>query len=367
MSKATQKRSRRTDPGPRRPAGRRGTIGTFAVLCAVCVAVISVTVVRAVGEGRKASSAAPVAEKDLASRVAGGEMLFRSTTQELSFGRLAVAGAGNEPRRISPLKCSRAAFAGGRGVCLTVKRNALSNYSALVFNDRFEVERTVQLAGIPSRTRISPDGRVAATTVFVVGHSYSSGGFSTRTSFIDLTSGEVQADMERFTVLKDDAPFSGLDFNFWGVTFVDDNRFYATLGTGGRAYLVQGDVRARTARVLRDNIECPSLSPDGRRIAFKKPVSSGIGPLRWRISVLDLETGLEHELAETRSVDDQVTWLDDGRILYTLADDGEPTPSTDDGQASISTDLWVMQADGGGSPKIYLRGASSPIIVPAPR
>ena len=38
------------------------------------------------------------------------------------------------------------------------------------------------------------------------------------------------------------------DFNFWGVTFArDGNRFYATLGTGGKTYLVEGDVAARQA------------------------------------------------------------------------------------------------------------------------
>lgn len=296
----------------------------------------------------------------------GGGLLFRNTTQELTFGRLAVGGPdGDAARRIAPLKCSRVAFSGGRGVCLTIKRNAISSYSALVFNDRFEVERTIRLAGIPSRTRVSPGGRRAATTVFVFGHSYADGKFSTRTSFLDLESGKVLADMERFRVLKDGARFSAVDFNFWGVTFIDDNRFYATLGTGGRTYLIEGDVKARTARVLRDDVECPSLSPDGRRIAFKRSATSGIGPVRWRLAVLDLETGREHDLAETRSVDDQVTWLDENRILYALTEDGEPTPSTDDGQSTFSTDVWVTDADGGGMPRIHLRGASSPTVVPA--
>ncbi len=45
------------------------------------------------------------------------------------------------------------------------------------------------LAGAPSRTRMSADGTLAATTVFVSGHSYSAPGFSTRTSIIDVQSG----------------------------------------------------------------------------------------------------------------------------------------------------------------------------------
>lgn len=370
MSRSAPPRSpRRSPPGTSAsqppPPARRRPIAAFAVLCVVCVGAIAAVVVRAVGRNEATSGTATVPRRDQASQVEPGSLLFRNTTQELTFGRMAVAGLdAGAARRISPLKCSRAAFAGGRGLCLTIRRNIISNYSALVFNDRFEVERTVQLAGIPSRARISPGGQIAATTVFVFGHSYADGNFSTRTSFIDLASGKVLEDMERFTVLKDGDRFSAVDFNFWGVTFIDDDRFYATLGTGGRTYLIKGEVDARTALVVRDSVECPSLSPDGRRIAFKKPVSSGIGPVRWRLSVLDLETGRERQLAETRSVDDQVTWLDEKRILYALTEDGEPTPSTDDGQSSFSTDVWVTPADGGGSPELYIRGASSPIVVP---
>lgn len=332
----------------------------------VSVAVIIVTVVRAVGNGDIANGNGGDG-LEIASEIQTEGVLFRDTAQQRSFGRLAVTdGGGTAPRQIADLKCSRVAFAGGRGVCLTIKRNVISNYSALVFNERFEVERTVQLAGIPSRTRVSPGGRIAATTVFVFGHSYADGAFSTRTSFIDLDSGEIIDNMERFTVLNHGESFAAVDFNFWGVTFVDDERFFATLGTGGKTFLVDGDVTTRTANVLREGVECPSLSPDGRRIAFKKQVSAGIGPLRWRLSVLELATGREYELAETRSVDDQVSWLDDERILYSLTADGEPTPSTDDGQSTVSTNVWVAAADGGGRPEIYLENASSPVVVRDP-
>lgn len=345
-------------------ATRRRPIAAFVGLCAVCAALVAITVVRAVGRDDRRPGGGVVAAGDEASGIVPGGLLFRNTTQERTFGRLAVAGVDDDAaRRIAPLKCSRAAFAGGRGVCLTVQRNIISNYSALVFNDRFEVERTIQLAGIPSRTRVSPGGRTAATTVFVFGHSYAEGGFSTRTSFIDLDSGEILEDMERFAVSKDGENFSAADFNFWGVTFIDEQRFYATLGSGGKTFLLEGDVAARTARVVREGVECPSLSPDGRRIAFKKPVGSGIGPVRWRLAVLELSTGKEHELAETRSVDDQVTWLDANRILYALTEDGKPTPSTDDGQSSFSTDVWAVEAGGGGTPQIYLAGASSPTVI----
>ena len=356
-------------PGPHGSAGvpratlRRRSVLAFVGLCVVCVAVITVTVVRAVDDGGPRSGTGVA--QDEATQISSG-LLFRDTTLQRSFGRLALAGASpGATRRITPLTCSRASFAGGRGVCLTVKRNIISNYSALVFNERFDVERTIQLAGIPSRTRVSPSGDTAAITVFVLGHSYADHKFSTRTSFVDLRSGDVVEDMEQFTVTKDGSRVYSLDFNFWGVTFANDNRFFATLGTAGKTYLVEGDLAARRVEIVRDDMECPSLSPDGSRIAFKKPVHSGLGPVRWRLAVLDLASGDEHELAETRNVDDQVVWLDDERILYALTSDGEATPSTDDGQASIATDLWVTPAAGSGRPEVYVHGASSPAVVAA--
>ena len=110
------------------------------------------------------------------------------------------------------------------------------------------------------------------------------------------------------------------DFN-WGVTFdpTNTNRFFATLGTQGHTCLVEGNLAARRANVLRDGVECPSVSPDGTRIAFKmKTADNGDAELpTWRPALLDLTTLKDHLLAETRSVDDQIEWLDqlDGHLL----------------------------------------------------
>src|SRR5207244_621595 len=128
---------------------------------------------------------------------------------------------------------------------------------------------------------------------------------STQTTLIDMASGATLGDLEQFSIWRDGARFQAPDFNFWGVTFArDSNRFYATLGSGGRTYLIEGDLTAREATVLRENVECPSLSPDDSRLVFKKRVErSGPGPVVWRLHLLDLATMVETPLVETHSVD----------------------------------------------------------------
>ena len=45
-------------------------------------------------------------------------------------------------------------------------------------------------------------------------------------------------------------------------------------------------MRDRTLKVLTERVECPSLSPDGKRIAFKRvvgrPVTGGCSCSTWR-------------------------------------------------------------------------------------
>jgi hypothetical protein len=105
--------------------------------------------------------------------------------------------------------------------------------------------------------------------------------------------------------------------------------------------------------VLREGVECPSLSPDGTRIAFKQR-SSGLGPVQWRPAVLDLATLEDRPLAQTGSVDDQIEWLDDATVLYRM-------PESDSGSAVVNT--WSTRADGSGSPSLFLPGAESAVVV----
>jgi hypothetical protein len=137
---------------------------------------------------------------------------------------------------------------------------------------------------------------VAALGALVFLDRTGTGRVSTFTALIDMTSGDVVTDLEQFEITRDGKRFDSIAFNFWGITFAgDERRFYATLSTRGRFYLIEGDVVTRRGRVIADGVECPSLSPDETRIAFKRRRGN-----EWRLHVLDLETGRETPLAETR-------------------------------------------------------------------
>jgi dipeptidyl aminopeptidase/acylaminoacyl peptidase len=219
-------------------------------------------------------------------------------------------------------------------------------FSARVFGPDFRVRRELSVAGVPSRARVSPDGRYGVVTMFVSGHSYAvAGSFSTATTLIDMSTGEKIAELEEFTVTRAGRQVTAEDANYWGVTFgADGDRFYATLATSGKTYLIEGSVSRRVARVLHENVECPSISPDGTRVAYKRRTESKGTP--WRLTVLDLSTMRETPLAELRSVDDQAEWLDDGRVLYGL--DGA---------------VWAVPADGSGQPRRFLATAESPAVI----
>ncbi len=300
-----------------------------------------------------ASAPAPAAS---AARAA---LLFRSTALGESYGRVTRAWLDDPDgaREVTPLTCDRVYFAAGSGICLTADRGALTVYRAQLFDARFALRKTIDLAGPPSRARVSPDGRKAAFTVFISGQGYAAT-FTTRTSIVDAISGEdIVADLESWPVTRDGAAFKAIDFNFWGVTFTrDGKRFYATLGTGGNTYLVQGDFASRQMRVVADDVECPSLSPDGRRIGFKRrDTSAPGGRFLWHVAVLDLASNQVRVLpGETRSVDDQVEWNGNDELLYAMPLDSQ--------QSSTEQDVWAIAADGKSPARRLARFAFSPAV-----
>ena len=280
--------------------------------------------------------------------------MFVSLASDTTFKHVVLAPleSPDGARYVTPLTCDRVYFSGSRGLCMVseAQRPDVATHLAFVFDEHFKALKTIALAGPPSRTRLSADGRRAAFTVFDEGHSYADGVFSTRTTIVDTIKGDVLGDLEEFKVSRDGQPFASVDFNFWGVTFArDGNRFFATLRTGGRAHLVEGDIDAREAHVLIPGAECPSLSPDNARIAFKKELAGSRG--WWMLSLFDVATGSVRALSsETRSVDDQVEWLDDANLLYFL-------PGAD------GNHIWRLRTDVAEAPQIFVQAGSSPAVI----
>ncbi|WP_231499956.1 TolB family protein [Saccharothrix sp. NRRL B-16314] len=305
---------------------------TAIVLVVVAGAVYVTTVVR---EDR------PV----VAGATARGDLMYveladgRSRVEQLSLADPATRSATEQ-------SCQRFYRAGGTTVCLRLAGPG-PTYAAEVSRDG-AVVRSVPLPGIPSRAKVSASGRVVSWTSFVSGDSYAvPGGFSTRTGFFDSTTGEVVESLEGFAADVEGKPLHAQDVNYWGLTVgADDRTFYATLASGGYTWLVEGDLIDRRVRSLRRDAECPSLSPDGTEVAYKKRVGR-LGP--WDLAVLDLATGVERRLPGTAGIDDQATWLGDDRIAFAAV-------PRDAERAAVH----LVDADGSAPATLLIPDATSP-------
>ncbi|WP_308258295.1 TolB family protein [Saccharothrix obliqua] len=275
---------------------------------------------------------------------AGADLMF----VELADGRSRVeqaALAAPEARSGTDLTCQRVYRAAGTTVCLKLAGPG-PTYAAEV--TRGGEVRKVPLPGVPSRAKVSSSGQVVSWTSFVTGDSYLvPGGFSTRTGFLDLRTGEDVESLEGFTAEVEGKVHTAQDVNYWGLTVASDDRtFYATLASGGYTWLVKGDLVDRKLTSLRRDAECPSLSPDGTKIAYKKRIGR-LGP--WDLAVLDLKTGEERRLPGTAGVDDQATWLDDQRIAFAAVPKGSKLSA-----------IHVVPVDGSAAAALLIPDAASP-------
>jgi hypothetical protein len=347
---------------PTRARARRRQ-ALFALVVVGAVGLGLVYAASAAGRGRdrapRPSDAPPLAAAPLAAMLREPALLFRDAGFGASYGRMAAVSLADPggARSLAHLPCERVHGGADTVICLQAHRGVITSYSALLLDRTLEQRGTVALPGIPSRTRVAQDGGVAATTVFVSGHSYAAGAFSTRASLLDVADGRELGELESFEAWHDGQRVDDPERNLWGITFAPGGRtFYATLSTGGEVYLVRGGVDTRRLEVLRAGVECPSLSPDGKRVAFKQRVrppdaAAGTPPV-WRFSVLDLASGTVTPLAEERSIDDQLEWLDPEHVLYGVPD-----------EERLVSDVWVARADGTGTPRILVSEAESPAVL----
>lgn len=331
----------------------------WAIVAAVCAGALGATGIVAVfaWQQHQARAAGPSTALTTSEAPRGERILFRNTAPGAGYGHVAVVPLDDPggARTVTATVCDRVDAAARRVSCLRTHRGIAPSYSATVYDDAGTELAQWPLPGIPSRTRLSPDGTLVASTSFVTGHSYATTGFSTETVIRDAH-GESLGNLEDWAFVVDGAVRAPDDRNFWGVTFADDDdTFYATAGLSrtGETMLVRGSLAQRTLTAIAQGVECPSLSPDGTRIAFKRVTNSAGGTTHWTPAVYDLASGRVTLLAEDRSIDDQIAWLDDTTILYGL-------PRAD---APGDTDVWALRADGSGAPTLFLEHAWSPAVL----
>ena len=334
----------------------RGRVVSFvAVLLVVVIGAGAYAIRQGQASREQRSTRTTAAQTSVAALDDSARIVFRHTGKDDAYGTVAMVPL-DEPegaRAFTGVTCDRVAAWSGGASCLVARRGVVTRFEGEELGPDWEVTASRPLPGIPSRTRVSADGTLVATTSFVTGHSYMSAGFSTTTE-VHTTDGSTDwGDLEDFALTLDGRRASPSDRNVWGVTFVDDRTFYATVGTGGATWLVEGDLVARTLTSVTSDAECPSVSPDRTQVAFKVDLQAGSETV-WGLAVLDLASGRRTVLDNgPRGVDDQVEWLDDDTLLYGL-------PRADD---TTTTDVWAVDTAPAASPRVLIEHAWSPTVV----
>ncbi len=175
-----------------------------------------------------------------------------------------------------------------------------------------------------SRARIAKDGTTMAWTNFTSNAGYADSGmgykFSTVTYVGQIIDGKpVQTNLEQWALFKNKFKISAEDLNYWGVTFHPNNskQFLVTASVQGIHYLAQGDMNTQQINIIHSGVECPSYSPDGKRIAFKKRATA----TTWSPAILELSTLKETVFNQLGySVDDQIDWLDSQTLIYEVVE-----------------------------------------------
>ena len=210
------------------PRSRR--IFLFTALCATAAAIVVVYAFhsheRTSPHSLDSAGIVLADEKQISEVRRRPHLLFRNTALGSAYGNLSLVAldAAGGPRYATKLPCERIYGTEESGLCLQASRDVLTTYRAVSFDRGFGPLHTFNLAGTPSRTRVSRDGRFAGVTVFVTWRF-----LQHRRVFYSNDShrprlGKDPRRLEEFSVIKDDQPFKKVDFNFWGVTFAPDGR-----------------------------------------------------------------------------------------------------------------------------------------------
>jgi hypothetical protein len=315
----------------------------------VLVGVVAIVLVALCGGGYVAwTAASQQAVTTNAPPPATGDLMYVDISGGLDRVTTVKTAQPDGQKTVTPMKCQRFFRAVGTSVCLRLAGPGPS-YEAAIFRNDAEI-RTVALPGVPSRARVSASGNLVSWTSFVTGDSYTvPGGFSTRSGVFDVRTGEVTESIEHYTATVNGRVTTAADINYWGITVAaDDKTFYATLATGGSTYLVRGDLTTKSLQEVRQNAECPSVSPDGTRVAYKKRPNQ---TRPWELVVLDLAAKKELILPGTSGIDDQAVWLDNSTLAYGAAVNDQKTA------------IFFVPSDGSAPAREVIPSAASPVPV----
>lgn len=290
---------------------------------------------------------------------APGEVMFVNRVPGDDYGRLGIRHTDGT-RTLLERRCLRVHVNSGNAVCLSGDDGLVPSYTTTFFaaDDPYQTELKSYASALPSRARISPDGSLSTVTAFISGTSYAdiSGETSTIVTIDEIEGRARLRGANQLTVEADDDKYLNLDSQYWGLTFADNDEFYITGFFGEGPEIMRGSLDSMTVAPIGRDGSCPSLSPDGKTLVYKASRDDG----GFDLVAVDIDTDTMWQLGETRSVDDQVEWLDNDTILYAVHPEGGDTA------VQPEFDLWMLDIAPDSEPELFLPNADSPATVRAP-
>jgi hypothetical protein len=279
-----------------------------------------------------------------------GEVMFVNRVPGDDYGRLGIRHADGS-RTLLNRDCVRVHIAADHGVCLS--DDGLGAFQTTFFeaaNPAVSIKS--YSSALPSRARISPGGTFSSVTAFITGVSYADVGAETTTlvTIDKIDSNDRLRGANGLAVDASEERYQRFDATYWGLSFVDENEFYITGFYGDAPEIMRGTIDSMTIEPTGWIGSCPSISPDGQTLVFKEQRPDG----GYDLAAVNVATQEKWLLGESRSVDDQVEWLDNDTILYAL----HPEGSDDNVQPEF--DIWMLDIAPGSTPELFLPNADSP-------